>query len=215
MTEQKEYTAAQVRTAQEEIIRCQVERFRKDYAEYFEQPDTEKLVNFFFKRIYDLEAQDTIIQTAINTYNKVKGQLSAETRDNLENLIELNRLTHALDHRMAHLLLDKGWKEGETVTPAAYFDLYVELGMETERRQQLLSSVKSMVESYQLAHKPFSDVVLKAAKGFAVMFGVMPLYRFADEGYQATKAVKGDVFNRFIEKVMENELEYIVRAFGE
>lgn len=215
MTEQKEYTAAQLRKAQEEIIRCQVARFRTDYADYFERADTEKLVNFFFKKIYDLEAQDTIIQTAINTYNKVKTQLSGETRANLENLIELNRLTHALDHRMAKLLLKKGWKEGEAVSPEAYFNLYVELGMEDERRQQLLSSVKSMVESYQLAHKPFSDVVLKAAKGFAVMFGVMPLYRFADEGFHATKAVRTDVFNEFIEKVMENELAYIIKAFGE
>lgn len=215
MTEQKEYTAEQVRKAQEEIIRCQVERFRTDYADYFERPDTEKLVNFFFKKIYDLEAQDTIIQTAINTYNKVKGQLSTETRENLENLIELNSLTHALDRRMAHLLLEKGWQEGDTVSPDDYFALYVKLGMEDERRQQLLSSVKSMVESYQLAHKPFSDVVLKAAKGFAVMFGVMPLHRFAEEGYHATKAVKPDVFNQFIEKVMEQELAYIIKAFGE
>lgn len=215
MTEQKEYTAAQLRTAQEEIIRCQVARFRNDYDEYFERADTEKLVTFFFEKIYDLEAQDTIIQTAINTYNKVKGQLSGDTRENLENLIELNRLTHALDQRMAQLLLNKGWQEGEQLSPEAYFDLYVELGMEAERRQQLLSSVKSMVESYQLAHKPFSDVVLKAAKGFAVMFGVMPLYRFADEGFHATKAVKPDIFNRFVDRVMENELEYIIRAFGE
>lgn len=215
MTEQKEYTAAQLRTAQEEIIRCQVARFRNDYDEYFERADTEKLVTFFFEKIYDLEAQDTIIQTAINTYNKVKGQLSGDTRENLENLIELNRLTHALDQRMAKLLLNKGWQEGEQLSPEAYFDLYVELGMEAERRQQLLSSVKSMVESYQLAHKPFSDVVLKAAKGFAVMFGVMPLYRFADEGFHATKAVKPDIFNRFVDRVMENELEYIIRAFGE
>lgn len=215
MTEQKEYTAAQLRTAQEEIIRCQVARFRNDYDEYFERADTEKLVTFFFEKIYDLEAQDTIIQTAINTYNKVKGQLSGDTRENLENLIELNRLTHALDQRMAKLLLNKGWQEGEQLSPEAYFDLYVELGMEAERRQQLLSSVKSMVESYRLAHKPFSDVVLKAAKGFAVMFGVMPLYRFADEGFHATKAVKPDIFNRFVDRVMENELEYIIRAFGE
>lgn len=215
MTEQKEYTAAQLRTAQEEIIRCQVARFRNDYDEYFERADTEKLVTFFFEKIYDLEAQDTIIQTAINTYNKVKGQLSGDTRENLENLIELNRLTHALDQRMAKLLLNKGWQEGEQLSTEAYFDLYVELGMEAERRQQLLSSVKSMVESYQLAHKPFSDVVLKAAKGFAVMFGVMPLYRFADEGFHATKAVKPDIFNRFVDRVMENELEYIIRAFGE
>lgn len=215
MTEQKEYTAAQLRTAQEEIIRCQVARFRNDYDEYFERADTEKLVTFFFEKIYDLEAQDTIIQTAINTYNKVKSQLSGDTRENLENLIELNRLTHALDQRMAKLLLNKGWQEGEQLSPEAYFDLYVELGMEAERRQQLLSSVKSMVESYRLAHKPFSDVVLKAAKGFAVMFGVMPLYRFADEGFHATKAVKPDIFNRFVDRVMENELEYIIRAFGE
>lgn len=209
------YTDTEIRKAQEEIIRSQVERFRNDYSEYFERDDTRRLVKFFFERIYDLEAQDTIIQTAIKTYDKVKGQLAAETRENLENLIELNRLTHALDREMAILLLDKGWQEGQKLTLDEYFDLYVALGREDDRRKQLLVSVKSMVESYQLAHKPFSEMVIKAAKGFAVLFGVMPLYRFADEGYQATKIIQGDVFNRFIEKMMENELAYIVRAFGE
>ena len=47
------------------------------------------------------------------------------------------------------------------------------------------------------------------------MFGVMPLYRFADEGFHATKAIKPDVFNAFIDRVTENELAYIVKAFGE
>lgn len=215
MPEQKTYTAAELRKAQEEIVRCQVQRFRADYQTYFDRPDTEKLVKFFFEKIYDLEAQDTIIQTAINTYNKVKNQLSGDTRENLENLIELNQLTHNLDQQMAELLLKKGWQEGQRLNLDEYFTLYVQLGREEDRRKQLLSSLKSMMESYQLAHKPFSDVVLKAAKGFAVMFGVMPLYRFADEGFHATKAIKPDVFNQFIDTVTENELAYIIKAFGE
>lgn len=215
MSETNTYTAEQLRQAQQEVVRCQIERFRNDYSEYFEREDTQKLVRFFFEKIYDLEAQDTIIQTAIQTYNKVKGQLSGETRENLENLIELNRLTHELDQKMARLLLDRGWEPGSRLNREEYFELYKALGHEDERRQQLLSSLKSMMESYQLAHKPFSEMVLKAAKGFAVMFGVMPLYRFADEGFQATKIIRADVFNRFIDTVTENELAYIVAAFGE
>ena len=77
MPDQKEETPDNklLRKAQEEIVRSQVERFRKDYDEYFNRKDTEKLVKYFFEQIYDLEAQDTIIQIAINTYQKIKGQI--------------------------------------------------------------------------------------------------------------------------------------------
>lgn len=204
-----------LRKAQEEIVRIQVKRFRKDYKEYLERDDTTKLVDFFFGKIYDLEAQDTIIQIAISTYDKFKNQLSSETRENLENLIELNKLTHDLDVAMAERLIQKGWEEGQEISFDEYFDLYKELDNEEARRKQLLMALRSMMVSYQLAHKPFSELLLKAARGFAVMFGVLPLHEFADEGYKATKAVKGDVFNKFIDTVTENELNYIVAAFGE
>lgn len=215
MPDIKEETAEDrlLRKAQEEIVRSQVERFRKDYDDYFNRKETEKLVKFFFEQIYDLEAQDTIIQIAINTYHKVKGKLNEHTRENLENLIELNQLTHALDRKMGALLLTKGWKEGETISLEKYFELYKELGLETDRREQLFSTLKCMLVSYQLAHRPFNDVLLKAAKGFAIMFGVMPLYHFANDGYNATVAVSKDVFNKFVDRVTEVEVGYIDKAF--
>lgn len=217
MPDKKEETPENklLRKAQEEIVRSQVERFRIDYDDYFKRKDTEKLVRYFFEQIYDLEAQDTIIQIAINTYQKVKGQLSDHVRENLENLIELNQLTHALDRRMAELLLKKGWKEGVKISLDEYFVLYKELGLESERREQLLSSLKCMLVSYQLAHRPFNEVLLKAAKAFALMFGVMPLYHFAKDGYEATVAVNRDVFNKFIDRVTEVEMGHIEKAFGE
>lgn len=203
-----------LKPAREEIVRIQIERFRNDYAEFFDRPDTQKLVDFFFGKVYDIEAQESIIDIAINTYDKFKGQLSGETRENLENLIELNKLTQDLDTQMASLLLQKGWQEGEKLTIAEYIELYKELGEEEKRRQQLLMAVKSMMVSYQLAHKPFSELILKAARGVAVMFGVTMLHDFAEEGYKATKAVKADVFNQFIDKVTENEVEFLEKAFG-
>ncbi|MCG3167737.1 MAG: hypothetical protein POELPBGB_03532 [Bacteroidia bacterium] len=216
MADKKEETPENIllRKAQEEIVRSQVERFRKDYADYFNRKDTEKLVKFFFEQIYDLEAQDTIIQIAINTYQKVKNQLNEHTRENLENLIELNRLTHALDRKMAALLIKKGWKEGVKISLDEYFVLYKELGMEAERREQLFVALKCMLVSHQLAHRPFNEVLLKAAYGFAIMFGVMPLYHFANDGYKATVAVSKEVFNKFIDRVTEVEAGYIDNAFG-
>ena len=202
-----------LRKAQEEIVRCQVERFHQTYKTYFGRTDTEKLVKFFFEKIYDLEAQDTIIQIAINTYDKVKNQLAADTQENLENLIDLNQMTHDLDRGMAKLLLEKGWKEGEKISQEAFQELYKEFGREDDRRQQLRMSVKCMIVSYQLAHRPFNDMLLKAAKGFAVIFGVQPLYDFVEEGYRATKIVKADVFNEFVDTVTDEEVSYLEKAF--
>lgn len=202
-----------LRKAQEEVVRCQIERFHKTYSQYFGRTETEKLVQFFFEKIYDLDAQDTIIQIAINTYEKVKNQLAADTQENLENLIELNQMTHDLDRGMANTLLEKGWKEGGKLSQEAFLELYKEFGHEEERRQQLRMSVKCMIVSYQLAHRPFNDMLLKAAKGFAVIFGVQPLYDFVEEGYKATKIVKADVFNEFIDTVTNEEINYLESAF--
>ncbi len=217
MAKKKEATAEDpaFRKAHEAIVQCQVERFRISYKKYFDLENTEKLVKFFFEKIYDLEAQDTIIQIAINTYRKVKGQLADDTRENLENLIELNQLTNAMDRIMAEHLLKRGWKPGDAVSPELYFELFKEVGREAERREQLKSALKSMMVSYQLAHRPMNEMLLKAGKGFAIMFGVLPLYDFIQEGYWATKGVKGDIFNEFIDEVTEVELAYIVKAFGE
>lgn len=215
MAKEKDTTTKTIeRIAQEEIVRAQIARFKHDYAAYLERSDTRLLVDFFFGKIYDLEAQDTIIQIAINTYDKFKGQLSGETRENLENLIELNKLTHELDKKMAALLIADGWQEGQEISLDEYFMLYRKLGHEEERRQQLMMAVKSMMVSYELAHKPFSEILLKTAKGVAAMFGVLPLHQFAEEGYKATKSVKSDVFHDFMEKVMENEMEYLETAFS-
>lgn len=216
MSENKEENleARLLRKAQEEIVRSQSERFRRDYREYFERPDTEKLVHYFFEQIYDLEAQDTIIQTAINTYRKVKGQLSLNIRENLDYLIELNQLTHALDRKMAVLLIKSGWTEGTQLSIDEFFVLYKKLGLEAERREQLFGALKCMMLSHHLAHRPINRVVLALAKGFAIMFGVMGLYNFAYDGYYASVAVSAEVFNKFIEKVTEVELEYIEKAFG-
>ncbi len=203
-----------LRKAQEEIVRSQIERFHRDYDDYFNRKDTEKLVKYFFEQIYDLEAQDTIIQIAINTYQKVKGQLSEQTRENLDNLIELNQLTHALDHKMAALLVNKGWKEGVKISIDEYFALYKELGLEAERREQLFAALKCMLVSHRLAHRPFNEVLLKLAKAFAIMFNVMPLYHFAKDGYYASVAVSTEVFDKFIDKVTEVEMAHINNAFG-
>ena len=203
-----------LRKAQEEIVRCQVERFRTDYHQYFELEETQRLVKFFFERIYDLEAQDTIIQVAINTYLKVKRQLSEQVCENLDNLIELNRLTHALDRRMAELLLKNGWKEGEQLNKEEYFKIYKELGFEAERREQLASSLKCIMMSYHFAHHHYNQTLLKIAKGIALIFGLSALYRFIEEGYLATYMVTGSVFDKIIENVTEVELAYIDDAFG-
>lgn len=217
MSDKKEETPEEIllKKAHEEIVRSQVERFHKSYNDYFQKKETEKLVKFFFEQIYDVEAQHTIIQIAINTYHKVKGQLASHTRENLENLIELNQLTNALDRKMGALLIKKGWTEGKQISLDEYAALYKELGLEAERREQLFTSLKCMMVSYQLAHRPFNEVLLKAAKGFAIMFGVMPLYHFANDGYKATVAVSKGVFDKFIERVTEVEMAYIEKAFGE
>gem|GEM_PF-985972 len=204
-----------LRKAHEEIIRSQVERYHRDYTDYFSRKETEKLMKFFFEQIYDLEAQNTTIQVAINAYHKVKNQLNDHIRETIESSIELNQLTLALDRRMAEHLIKKGWTEGKKISIDEYFVLYKEVGLEAERREQLMTVLKNLLVSYRIAHRPLNDILLKAFHAVAVMVGVLPLYHFADDGYQATIKVSSDVFHEFIDKVTEVEMRYILEAFGE
>lgn len=204
-----------LRKAHGEIIRSQVERYHRDYADYFNRRETEKLMKFFFEQIYDLEAQQNTIQVAINAYHKVKNQLNDHIRETIENSIELNQLTQALDRRMAEHLIKKGWKEGENISIDEYFVIYKEVGLEAERREQLLSVLKNMLVSYRIAHRPLNDILLKAFMAVAMMVGVMPLYHFANDGYNATIKVSSAVFHEFIDKVTEVEMRYILENFGD
>lgn len=208
------YSKESIYEAKKEIVRAQVERFHIFYADYFNRENTIPMVNYFFETVYNLEGRDEWIELAINTFDKVKHMIKDQTRENVQQLIELNNLTDKLDTQMAYLLLEKKWEEEKKVLSfEEYTSLFVELDHSQERKQQLEVVLKNMELFYNLAHRPINSVIMKPARFMAKILGVYPLFATVEEGYHAILPVSPELFQKFYEEVKQKEWEYLYQAF--
>ncbi|MBE7412451.1 MAG: hypothetical protein L6Q54_07935 [Leptospiraceae bacterium] len=201
--------------AKKEIVRVQVERFHEFYPNYFARQETTPMVNYFFDKIYNLEGKEDWLDLAVNTFEKVKNMIKEQTRQNLEQLIELNNLTDKLDTQMALLLLNKNWKEGDQLGLNEYRNLYIELKHTDDRRLQLEYVLNNLRKFYDLAHRPINAVIMKPAKFMSKLLGVYPLFASVEDGYHAVLPVSSDIFESFYEEVQEREWNYLYSAFPE
>ncbi len=208
------YSRESIYDAKKEIVRAQVQRFHIFYSDYFNREQTIPMVNYFFETIYNLDGRDEWIELAINTFEKVKHMIKDQTRENVQQLIELNNLTDKLDTQMAYLLLEKEWeKEKKELTLEEYTSLYRELNHAQERKQQLEVVLKNMELFYTLAHRPINSVIMKPARFMAKILGVYPLFATVEEGYHAILPVSPDLFQEFYKEVKQKEREYLYQAF--
>lgn len=196
-----------------EIMQAQTRRFKESYGSYFAQEDSAELVNFFFEKIYNLDSQGQIIQTAINTFNKIKSKLPAEIRQSIQDVIDLNDLTHRMDAGMAQVLLDRGWTGGQ-ISLEELIAVYKQYNHRAERVKQLEVMLKTLEFSHQLAHSPLGKVLLGPARMAARIFRVLPLFEFLEEGYLATRKVSVELFNDFLKDVEETEWKYLYDNLG-
>lgn len=198
--------------AKGEIVRSQVERFRKFYADYFHLEETIPMVEYFFETIYNLDGKEVWMHLAMDTYQRVKGMMKETTRANLETLIELNNLTDRLDADMAKLLLQRDW-DGKKLGREEYDDLYRAFGYKEDREKQLKIVLHNLRTFYELAHRPISAYLIRPARFMASILGVSVLFDSVEQAYNAVLPVSPEVFVSFIEKVELRETEYIQAAF--
>lgn len=202
-----------LQNAKVEIMQAQVRRFKENYNEYFLREDSADLVNFFFERIYNLDSQGEIIQTAINTFGKIKSKLPAEIRQSIQDVIDLNELTHELDEGMAKTLAENGW-DGKPIDTPRLAEIYRLYNHRKERVRQLEVMIKTLEFSHQLAHSPLGKLLLKPARLAARIFGVLVLFEFLEEGYFATRKVSPELFNDFLKEVETKEWQYLHDNLG-
>lgn len=196
-----------------EIMQAQTRRFKEFYGEYFAAENSADLVNFFLEKIYNLDSQGQIIQTAINTFGKIKNQLPKEIKKSIQDVIDLNDLTHEMDEGMAAILVGRGWN-GEQIETKELTDVYKQYGHRDERIKQLEVMIDTLEFSHQLAHSSLGKLLLGPARMAARIFRVMPLFEFLEEGYLATRKVSVDEFNAFLHDVEEKEWKYLYDNLG-
>ena len=207
-----EFTEDQIYEAKKEVVRAQVERFHDFYREYFNREETILMVQYFFEKIYNLEGRKEWIYLAIDSFDKVKNIMKDSTRENVEKLMELNRLTEKLDGEMASLLLKKGWK-GEQISRESYDEYFSQMGFATERAHQLQHVLANLQQFYELAHRPINSVILKPVKLMSKMLGIYPLFATIEDGYYACMPVRREIFLGFYEEVKSKEWAYLFDRF--
>lgn len=207
------YSKEQIFAAKKQVVKAQVTRFKITYHSYFERPDTIQMVNYFFDKIYNLEAKAEWVDLAISSFDKIKSMIKEETKESMERLIDLNNLTDKLDTQMAYLMLEKNWNEETGLTQDKYLEYFIELGHAEERFQQLEIVLLNLRQFYELAHRPINAVLMKPARFMAKILGIHPLFATIEDGYHACLPVNHDLFESFFSEVDKTEHEFLKTCF--
>jgi hypothetical protein len=171
------------------------------------------MVNYFFDKIYNLDAKAEWVDLAISSFDKIKSMIKDQTRESMERLIDLNNLTDKLDTQMAYLILEKKWQEGTDLTQEEYTKYFIELDHAEERFKQLEIVLLNLRQFYDLAHRPINAVLMKPARFMAKILGIHPLFATIEEGYHACLPVNHDLFESFFAEVDKKEHEYLRACF--
>jgi hypothetical protein len=207
------YSKEEIFAAKKQVVKAQVTRFKITYHNYFERPDTIQMVNYFFDKIYNLDAKAEWVDLAISSFDKIKSMIKDQTRESMERLIDLNNLTDKLDTQMAYLILEKKWQEGTDLTQEEYTKYFIELDHAEERFKQLEIVLLNLRQFYDLAHRPINAVLMKPARFMAKILGIHPLFATIEEGYHACLPVNHDLFESFFAEVDKKEHEYLRACF--
>jgi len=207
------YSKEQIFATKKQVVKAQVTRFKITYHSYFERPDTIQMVNYFFDKIYNLEAKAEWVDLAISSFDKIKSMIKEQTKESMERLIDLNNLTDKLDTQMAYLMLEKHWNEENELTQDKYLEYFIELGHAEERFQQLEIVLLNLRQFYELAHRPINAVLMKPARFMAKILGIHPLFATIEDGYHACLPVNHDLFESFFSEVDKTEHEFLKTCF--
>lgn len=207
------YSKEQILAAKRQVVQAQVNRFKITYRNYFERPDTIQMVNYFFDKIYNLDAKAEWVDLAISSFDKIKSMIKDQTRESMERLIDLNNLTDKLDTQMAYLILEKKWEVGTDLTQEQYNQYFIELDHAEERFKQLEIVLLNLRQFYELAHRPINAMLIKPARFMAKILGIHPLFATIEEGYHACLPVNHDLFESFFAEVDKTEHEFLRTCF--
>lgn len=200
------------------IINTHVRRFRQTYVEYFQDPKTQALADYFFQEIYTLEGKEERDKLAVKTYQRFKGMLTAKSRERIEKLLYLNEITDSLDFTMAQIIR----KEPKFIVHADGLDfvdfkklasLYRKANPSKERVNQLELVLVNLESFFDLSKHPLAPVIIRPVSLAARAVGAIRLFRIFEQGYNATKPISKEVFFDFTAHVRQNEILFLEKIY--
>jgi len=189
----------------------QSERLAKTYADLLADKHTRPAGQFFLSDIYgprDFTQRD---HDAERLHEILSRLVPAPMLKQLTDVIQLNRLSAALDERLMKALFDELGVTG-AITPELYAEAYRHCDNEAERARQIDLIVLVLSEAGQGAHWPGVGMGLKLAGGTARKTGWVELYDFLERGYDAFKRIK-DV-KAFVSTVERRERRILAQIFS-
>jgi hypothetical protein len=189
----------------------QSERLRRTYADLLDDPRYQPACLFFLNDIYaarDFSQRDYDIERLHDFLSRLLPPMMLML---LTQVVELNRLTNALDQRLLQALVDELGVTDE-ITPQLYAQGYRICDNYAERLQQIELTTQVLAQVGAGARLLVVGAAMKVLRGPAQRADWIELYELLEHGYAAFKQMK-DVKN-FVGVIEQREKRILNQIFA-
>lgn len=191
------------------VRKVQVERLRKTYDDFFQDPEYTKIAKYFFEQIYGAGNKASRDAAFNRIYEKLSAAVNAKRIARVTQLKQLNELTDELDLAVSRQFMRTAKKH--TMTLADFESCYKALNNKAERELQLQLLMETTRFFHRLAHVPLLGFVIKPTQLAAKVLGVEYIMEFFMEGYRSFKSVKNA--EPFMQAIEDRERAYLISLF--
>lgn len=197
---------------QYQLTAWQAQRLLTTYADLVENPRYRPAIDFFLEDLYgtkDFSKRDHGAARLTTIMAKV---LPAYTIYTASLAIELNALSHELDHRLLQVLTAELGVRGE-ITADAYAEAYRRCDNYDQRKRQieLIKEIGDDIDAMVNKHSRSIMTALRLTRFPSHLVGLGELHDFLERGYLAFRQMEGAEY--FLETIMERETLLLDRIY--
>ena len=189
----------------------QAERLARTYADLRADPRYKPATEFFLSDLYgpkDFTERDESVE---KLYPYAIRVLSEHALQTIAQAMELNVMTHELDHVLAGVLVDR-LKVGRRITEAEYCEGY-RLCDNFDRRKHQIALIRRLGEDLDaVVAKPMIYAALRLARRPAQIAGLHELQDFLERGFRAYRHMNGA--GEFLDAVETRETRILERIYA-
>ena len=189
----------------------QAERLARTYADLRADPRYEPATEFFLSDLYgpkDFTERDESVE---KLYPYAIRVLSEHALQTIAQAMELNLMTHELDHALAGVLVDR-LKVTDRITEADYCEAYRRCD-NFDRRKHQIGLIRKLGEDLDaVVAKPMIYAALRLARRPAQLAGLHELQDFLERGFRAYRHMNGA--KEFLDAVESRETRILERIYA-
>ncbi len=171
----------------DDVMRYQVDRLRRDYADFVGDPEWAVVGDFFFERVYGTRDKAARDEAGRRLFEPARTVLGDEIGGNLGKLLELNELTDRLDRALVAKLGEMGVAQ---FSEPAYEEAYFRCDNHAARVRQIGLIADALEYFHRLAYMPGLGVGLTLLKPYAAIKKATAVYEFLRDGYRGFRMIQ-------------------------